>query len=131
MFGKPIRLFRMFGFTVSMDWSWLVLAALIVWDGGVYENLRRDRDGKEVPMHQAIEDGHVTVRLEGRKLRGGFALTRTRAAGDKEDWIFVKMRDEYAGSEAGPGPEKDRSILSGRTLEEVDSPQEEVRTGRS
>lgn len=31
MFGKPIRLFRMFGFTVSMDWSWLILATLIVW----------------------------------------------------------------------------------------------------
>ena len=31
MFGKPIKLFRMFGFTVSMDWSWLILAALITY----------------------------------------------------------------------------------------------------
>lgn len=31
MFGRPIKLFKMFGFTVSMDWSWLILATLITW----------------------------------------------------------------------------------------------------
>jgi len=31
MFGKSFKLFTMFGFTVSMDWTWLILAALITW----------------------------------------------------------------------------------------------------
>src|SRR5512136_2991512 len=31
MFGKPVTLFRIFGFEVKVDWSWLVLGALIVW----------------------------------------------------------------------------------------------------
>lgn len=31
MFGKPLTLFRIFGFEVKVDWSWLILGALIVW----------------------------------------------------------------------------------------------------
>lgn len=31
MFGKPLKLFRIFGFQVNMDWSWLIVMALIVW----------------------------------------------------------------------------------------------------
>ena len=37
MFGRSIKLFRIFGFTISMDWSWLILAALITWSlAGVF-----------------------------------------------------------------------------------------------
>ena len=31
MFGKSVTLFRVFGFEVKVDWSWLILGALIVW----------------------------------------------------------------------------------------------------
>jgi Zn-dependent protease/predicted transcriptional regulator len=31
MFGKTVTLFRVFGFEVKVDWSWLILGALIVW----------------------------------------------------------------------------------------------------
>ena len=31
MFGKGIKLFRLFGFTVRLDWSWLLVAALLTW----------------------------------------------------------------------------------------------------
>ena len=31
MFGKPVTLFRIFGFEIKIDWSWLILGALIVW----------------------------------------------------------------------------------------------------
>ncbi len=31
MFGKPMTLFRVFGFEVKVDWSWTILGALIVW----------------------------------------------------------------------------------------------------
>jgi len=31
MFGKTVTLFRIFGFEVKIDWSWLILGALIVW----------------------------------------------------------------------------------------------------
>ncbi|HSA95461.1 MAG TPA: site-2 protease family protein, partial [Acidobacteriota bacterium] len=31
MFGKSVKLFKLFGFEVKVDWSWLILGALIVW----------------------------------------------------------------------------------------------------
>ena len=31
MFGKPVTLFRIFGFEIKVDWSWLILGTLIVW----------------------------------------------------------------------------------------------------
>lgn len=38
MFGKSVTLFRMFGFSVRTDVSWLVILALVVWSlaGGVF-----------------------------------------------------------------------------------------------
>jgi Zn-dependent protease len=40
MFGKSVRLFSLFGFTVRVDWSWLIILTLIVWSlaGGVFPN---------------------------------------------------------------------------------------------
>lgn len=31
MFGRPVTLFRIFGFEVKADWSWLILGTLVVW----------------------------------------------------------------------------------------------------
>jgi Zn-dependent protease/CBS domain-containing protein len=38
MFGKAVKLFQVFGFTVKADASWLVIVALVVWSlaGGVF-----------------------------------------------------------------------------------------------
>jgi len=100
---------------------------VLVWDGGTYRNLRRDKSGKEVPMDQACEEGHVTVFLEGRKLRGGFALNRTSTVRGKENWILVKMRDEFAQDDVDVLG-LSQSILTGRIIEEVaqDQPSEEI-----
>jgi len=31
MFGKTVTLFRVFGFEIKVDWSWLILGSLVVW----------------------------------------------------------------------------------------------------
>src|SRR5919109_3820024 len=61
---------------------------VIVWDTGTYRNLT-ERDGKEVPVGQAIDEGHVSFWLEGSKLHGGYALTRT-GKGGRPRWLLVK-----------------------------------------
>ncbi len=50
--------------------------SVIVWDIGTYENTTKT-EGEVAPMADALEKGHVTIFLEGEKLKGGFALTRT------------------------------------------------------
>ncbi|HEV7461027.1 MAG TPA: DNA polymerase ligase N-terminal domain-containing protein [Solirubrobacteraceae bacterium] len=92
---------------------------VIVWDTGPYRN-RTKRDGREVPIEQAVEAGQVVVDLRGRKLRGGWALTRTdRDARGRERWLLVKKRDDAADPARDPVSAQPESVLSGRTLEQV------------
>jgi len=93
--------------------------AVIVWDTGPYRN-RTKRDGNEVPIEQALEEGHVVVELHGRKLQGAYALTRTGQDGrGRERWLLVKKRDEDADPGRDPVSMQPESVLSGRTVEQV------------
>jgi DNA ligase D-like protein (predicted 3'-phosphoesterase) len=87
--------------------------AVIVWDNGTYENLLEDRS-----MADALEGGHARVWLHGKKLRGGYTLRRT-SGGDKPKWLLMKRRDEEADARRNPVSSEPRSVLSGRTIEEV------------
>lgn len=82
--------------------------AVIVWDMGDYEPLT---DGD---FGAALDDGHASFRLEGRKLTGGWTLRRTDA-GPKPKWLLIKKRDEHAES----GALRPESVLSGRTIDEL------------
>ena len=91
--------------------------AVIVWDAGRYRNLTQRR-GEEVPIDEALRDGHASVWLEGRKLDGGWSLRRIRD-GAKPQWLLVKRRD--AGADAqGPVASRPESVVSGRTIDELD-----------
>lgn len=91
---------------------------VIVWDTGAYRNLT-ERDGQEVPMEEALEHGHAKVWLEGEKLTGAFALSRTRMRGDDRNWLLVKVDDEGADRRRKPARTQTRSVLSGRTNDDV------------
>jgi DNA ligase D-like protein (predicted 3'-phosphoesterase) len=91
--------------------------AVIVWDTGPYRN-RTERDGEEVPIASALGDGHAVVELEGRKLRGRYALTRTDTE-PRERWLLVKVRDEEADARRNPVSTQPESVLTGRTIEQI------------
>jgi DNA ligase D-like protein (predicted 3'-phosphoesterase) len=54
-----------------------------IWDDGTYEPA-------EDPA-PALERGHLRFALDGARLRGDFALTRTAMGGDERNWILVKV----------------------------------------
>ena len=85
---------------------------VIVWDRGSYEQ------GGRVPWPEALDRGHAVFVLHGEKLRGGFALQRTRP-GDKPQWLLIKRRDDEAHPDSDVVAEEPRSVLSGRTLDEL------------
>ncbi len=91
--------------------------AVIVWDTGTYRNLT-ERGGKRVPIAQALDAGHAVFELEGHKLRGGYALTRTRG-GRREQWLLVKTRDAEADARRNPVSTQPESVLSGATVEQL------------
>ena len=93
--------------------------AVIVWDTGPYRNRTR-RNGVEVPLEQALDEGHLVIELFGRKLRGQYALTRIDSdPRGRERWLLVKKRDEAADDRTDPVSTQPESVLTGRTVEQV------------
>jgi DNA ligase D-like protein (predicted 3'-phosphoesterase) len=91
---------------------------VIVWDRGYYVNRSHDADGDAVTAEQAIERGHVTFDLHGRKLRGRFSLTRMRRRG-KDQWLLVKSGDEFADRRRNPVRSQPESVKSGKRIGEL------------
>ena len=85
---------------------------VVLWDRGRYEQ------GGRVAWPEALSRGHAVFVLHGEKLRGGFALQRTRATA-KPQWLLVKRRDEQARPASDVVAEQPASVLSGRTLDQV------------
>lgn len=86
---------------------------VIVWDRGDYEQ------GGRVPWPEALDRGHAVFVLRGEKLRGGFALQRTRGRGEKAQWLLIKRKDEQAQPGSDVAAEQPRSVLSGKTIDEL------------
>jgi DNA ligase D-like protein (predicted 3'-phosphoesterase) len=69
--------------------------AVVVWDRGTYAN----RTSYE--MTTCLGRGHLSILLNGDKLRGGYAMTRVRE-GAEEMWLLIKRHDDEA--DAGNRP---------------------------
>ena len=85
---------------------------VIVWDRGTYEQ------GGRVPWPEALDRGHAVFVLHGEKLRGGFALQRTRP-GEKPQWLLIKRKDDVARPGSDVVAESPQSVVSGKTLADV------------
>ena len=93
--------------------------AVVVWDRGSYDNLTL-RDGVAQPVEQALRDGHLVIELHGEKLKGGYALQRV-ATGEDERWLLIKLKDDAADARRRPTSTEPRSVLSGRTVADLES----------
>lgn len=82
----------------------------IVWDIGRARYL-------EGTAEEGLEKGKIDFELQGHKLRGRFALVRTKKS-DKE-WLFFKKADAHARAEGDIVTEAPRSVLSGLTVGEL------------
>ena len=87
---------------------------VMVWDTGTWEPEVEDVD-------DALSRGDLKFRLRGRKLKGEWALVRTRGFGGKKpSWLLIKHRDAHA-SEGDVTQTSFRSALSRRTLAQIAS----------
>ena len=92
---------------------------VIVWDEGYYEPAKgtfKNKNAREKELQRQIQAGLLEITLHGKKLRGKVAFVKTRGRG-KNDWLLVKMNDEYASPE--DITLKDKSVMSGKTLAQV------------
>lgn len=91
--------------------------AVLLWDTGTYvERSSTDRQQSEKAMAKGLEKGHITFVLNGKKLKGEFALVRIKK-GDQKNWLLLKKRDDQAAY--FDILQENTSVKTGRTLEEV------------
>jgi bifunctional non-homologous end joining protein LigD len=98
---------------------------VIVWDEGTYEPIEpvKGKKAQEKHLLKQLASGSVKIKLQGEKLKGEFALVKTHGMGEN-GWLMIKHKDEYATSE--DITKKDRSVLSGKNLEEMEMNSEKV-----
>lgn len=90
---------------------------VIVWDTGTYEPLTEadSKKAKEKIIEKEYEAGSMKFKLHGEKLKGEFALVRTKGMGENS-WLLIKHRDEFATEK--DVTKKDKSVLTGKKLKE-------------
>ncbi|KAA6439070.1 DNA ligase D [Dyadobacter flavalbus] len=96
---------------------------VMVWDNGTYESLET-ADNKEDQIRillRELESGSIKFRLNGKKLKGEFALVKTRGMGGNA-WLLIKHRDEFASE--SDITEKDKSVVSDKTIETINNTSE-------
>lgn len=92
---------------------------VIVWDMGTYEPIAPNNGTKKDQdriLLKELKAGSLKIKMNGKKLKGEFALVRTKGRGENS-WLLIKHRDKYASE--SPIVEKDKSVLTRKTIEQV------------
>ncbi|MBE0663124.1 MAG: DNA ligase D [Bacteroidales bacterium] len=93
---------------------------VIVWDEGFYEPA--DADGKDKiaqdkELRRGIHAGKLQLVLHGKKLKGEYALVKTRGK-EENAWLLFKVKDKFVSRE--DITLKDKSVISKKTLAEIE-----------
>jgi bifunctional non-homologous end joining protein LigD len=93
---------------------------VMLWDRGTYTADEPGTDGDAVALRRGYEQGKLAFTLHGARLRGSWALVRTRGPDrTKPQWLLIKHRDEYARRGSDIVAEETTSVDSGRTMDEI------------
>lgn len=92
---------------------------VMIWDKGTYRNLKTgDDENQSMSMEESLKQGHAAIWLDGQKIKGGYALIRTKKSGENQ-WLLIKMDDQEADARRRPVSTQTKSAASGRTLKEI------------
>jgi bifunctional non-homologous end joining protein LigD len=90
---------------------------VMLWDRGTYSYAGSDPDADE-GLRAGYEKGDFKFVLDGKRLKGSWALVRMRRPG-KPQWLLIKHRDEYAEPGSDVTEQHQTSVATGRTMEEI------------
>jgi len=92
---------------------------VMVWDIGTYKNAS-EHNGRAISEQNALKNGEIKFILKGKKLVGKFVLIRTDY-GKKtgEEWLLIKMKDDYASARRDPVKSQQKSVLTDRTMTQI------------
>ncbi len=93
---------------------------VMVWDRGTFvvENV----PGQKLDALQQLQKGEIKFHLNGEKLRGSFVLVKLKKSEKGNEWLMIKHKDAAENS-AWNIDEHDGSVLTGRSIEEIEQEQ--------
>jgi bifunctional non-homologous end joining protein LigD len=90
---------------------------VMIWDRGTFAP---EDGGGEAAVRAGYARGELKIVLRGRRLRGGWALVRMRRKDrGRAQWLLIKHRDQFARENGELASDEDRSVASGRSMEEI------------
>lgn len=92
---------------------------VMLWDNGIYENLKKDANGNPISLSDSYKMGSLEFSLKGKKLQGGYALVKMKGGKMKDNWLLIKMNDEFADARRNPVNTQNKSVSTGRTMEQI------------
>ena len=95
---------------------------VIVWDCGLYSPDEdgvwfHDREQAQQRVREGLAAGKLSLQLRGLKLKGSFALVRTKQ--DEKSWLLIKHKDRFVST--ADVTLQDRSVLSGVAVKDMKS----------
>lgn len=97
---------------------------VMLWDNGTYEIENPADDQMNSAAHHAYANGELKIIFHGKRIRGSYALVRTKGMGgssSKPAWLLIKHRDKYARpeSESVLTEKYVKSVTTGRTMDHI------------
>jgi bifunctional non-homologous end joining protein LigD len=91
---------------------------VIVWDEGYYEPIEKitGKKAQEKELLKELKAGSLKINLHGKKLKGEFALVKTKGMSDNA-WLLIKHKDKYAGDTDITA--KDKSVISKKSIAQM------------
>lgn len=93
---------------------------VMIWDKGTYKNIKTT-DDDPIPMRKCYEEGKLEISLHGEKIKGKYALVETESGDMAGNWLLIKMDDEEADARRNPTSTENKSVKTGRTINQIKS----------
>src|SRR5690606_26199210 len=98
---------------------------VMIWDKGTIESNKKDEDGNLISLEECFKNGSIEVILHGKKLKGGYNLVEMKGGKMKGNWLLMKQDDPEADARRNPVSTQVKSVVSGRTLKQIEKEEAE------
>lgn len=65
---------------------------MTIWDSGTYKSA----PNQKLSLVEQWKKGNLKIILNGKKLKGEFALVKTRSGENQNQWLLIKKKDQYS-----------------------------------
>jgi bifunctional non-homologous end joining protein LigD len=91
---------------------------VMLWDRGFWV-----REEETADVDAALRKGELKFTVAGEKLKGSWVLVRMKRRdsdrGNRNNWLLIKHRDDFACENADALLAQDRSVASGRGMDQI------------